>query len=190
MANPTRPSIRVVKTSNYKGGTRTWSNRYFFTGDDPTGDAAWLALKVLIEPWEKPLIYPASHITEYIGYNAGSDVPVWSLGVSVAGTATYGDSAIAAPLEVCALTRFTTSQRTTKNHPIYLFKYRHNVANALGTNRELLHTDVKANISDYDQHWVDGFAVDSTTRHICGPFGAVGLTRLVELETTHRDFPT
>lgn len=190
MPAPTQASIRVVKTSPYKGGTKTWSNRYFFNGSDPSGSAAWAALAALLEPWEKPLITSASHIVEYIGYNAGSDVPVWSSSVSVAGTGTYGDSALIAPLECCALTKFTTTQRTSKNHPIYLFKYRHDVAAALGSDRELLHNDVKTNIQDYDAHWVTGFLVDGTTRPLTGPRGAVAQTRIVETYLTHRDFPT
>lgn len=183
------PSIKVVKSSPYKGGTRVWSNRYHFLGGTPADAGHWTTLANAILTAEKACTMTTTTLEECIGYDAGSDVPIFTGGTSVAGTYTFGGSAVRSPLEVCALVRFTTDQRTTKNHPIYLFNYMHCVAIDPAINTEALATSQQTAFNTYFSNWLSGFSDGTNTYTRAGPNGAAALTRLVESEVTHRDFP-
>lgn len=184
---PAQPSIRVIFTSPYKGGTRTWSQRYFFTGGNFTAPQ-FAALVAVLEATLKTLVTSVTHITEYIGYDIGSDVPVRTSTVSVAGT--YSPSTNPQmPLEVCALVKLTTTQRSTKNHPIYGFKYFHDVQSDGVSDREKLRTGYKGNLQSDMDAFIAGMSDGSSTRHWCDAKGAVFQAAIVSAELTHRDFP-
>src|SRR5215469_2430172 len=82
------PSIKVLKSVAYRGNTKIWSNRYHFLGGTPADSAHWTTLANAIIAAEKLTYTAAQTITGWTGYAAGSDVPVASAVVSVAGTAT------------------------------------------------------------------------------------------------------
>lgn len=173
----------------YEGGTKVWSNRYFFTGDDPSNSASWLALFNARKTDESILIPPSVSINGWVGYNAGSDVPVASGSASIAGLSVPGSAHSAAPGDCAAVTRFSTDQRSLKNHPIYLYKFVHGVWIDEAVSNDKLHGDQKNSIETSYQAWITGYTVDGTVRHLCGPRGAVALTRLVNTYIRHRDFP-
>ena len=102
-------------------------------------------------------------------------------GGSLGGTQAPGDCAM--------LVRFSTDQRTSKNHPIYLFKYikpGRCAVSELGA--DALPANMTTALNTYGSHIVSGFSDGTTTRHVCGPFGAVALDHLTETYITHRDF--
>lgn len=183
------PSIRVVKTFNFKGnGAFDWSNRYHFSGGTPANATQWETLMDnVVDP--EATCY-GSHVVmkEIFGYEAGSDVPVYSKTYGGAGTGSFGGNFPAG--ETVALVRWGTDQRSTKNHPIYLFNYYHGVkvGTAYNTCDELVDAQ-KAAFEDYCDLWLAGFSDGVHTLHRAGPRGAVAQDRRVETYVTHRDFP-
>lgn len=186
----TAPSVRVVKSSGYKSGTRLWSNRYHFLGGTPADAAHWYTLMDAIVAAEHPALASGSTITECVGYAAGSDVPVASKTYSQAGTLTPAAGAIAVPLEVSALIRWSTNARSTKNHPIYCFAYIHDALVLGGTGgNDHLDANQKTALETYATSWISGFSDGSITAVRATPNGAAAVGSLVEEYVTHRDFP-
>lgn len=182
------PSVKVVKQSLWKGVEHRWSNRYHFDGGTPADDAHWQTLFTNIRNAEKLILPSGTGIEEILGYAAGSDVPVASWTGDVAGTFAPGALLAALPQDA-ALVRYSTTQRTTKNHPIYLFNYYHscfydNTANSTDT----IGPAYKTALETYASAWLSGFSDGANTYHRAGPNGAVAQSRLVEGFLTHRDF--
>lgn len=182
------PSIKVVKTMHFKGGTKSWSNRYHFSGGTPSGSGPWTTLSDAVVAAEKLTQNSTTTITETLGYAAGSDVPVFSKTYSVAGTASF--SGADTPGEAAALVRYDTTQRTSKNHPIYLFNYYHGAIG--GTTKatvDTLNSSQRTALGTYAAAWITGFSDGTNTLKRAGPNGAVAQGAFVEEYITHRDFP-
>lgn len=184
------PSVRIVKTFPFKGGSRLFSNRYHFNGGTPADDTHWHTLMDNIVTAEKAIAAAHVVITEAIGYAAGSDVPVSTKVYSTAGTHTVA-STNSVPGECAALVRFSTSARSTKNHPIYLFNYYHGLmGNVDGTGHaDLLAASYKTSLQTYATSWISGFSDGTITVVRASPNGAVATGSIVEEYFTHRDFP-
>jgi len=182
------PSLKVIKSSAFKGGTRLWSNRYHFSGGTPADSAHWTTFSDAVVTAEKASLKGTTTIVGTVGYAAGSDVPVFSKTYSTVGTDATGGNY--APGEVAGLTRYSTDQRTSKNHPIYLFNYYHNmITNPTAGQQDLIATGLRTNMLTYANAWITGFSDGTNTYHRAGPNGAVALGAFVEEYLTHRDFP-
>lgn len=183
-------SVRIVKSSPYKGGTRLWSNRYSFDGTLPPDGTHWTTLCDAITAAEKLIFQANASIVEAVGYGSGSDVPVFSKVYSLAGTLTIGGSVAEAPLGACAVARWSTAAMSTKNHPIYAFSYWHHVYSATGTpGADLLAATQKTAMGTYATAWVSGFSDGTATHHRSTPGGHVATGSLIEQYISHRDFP-
>jgi hypothetical protein len=183
------PSIKITKSFAYDGGTRLWSNRYHFNGGTPADNTAWTTLADAIIAEEKVIFHSDVTIVEATGYEAGSDVPVFSYGVSVAGTGSFVDGT-RAPGDVAALLRYATTARSSKNHPVYLFNYFHGVwVRNLTGHQDELDLDQASAIEEYGDDWVAGFSDGTNTLVRAGPNGATAGARHVPVYVTHRDFP-
>lgn len=184
------PSLKVQVTTAYKGGNRVWSNRYHFNGGTPADATHWHTLMDAVTAAFKPCLGSNCTITNAIGYAAGSDVPVASKVYSLAGTLTPAANGVITPLQVCALVRWSTAARTTKNHPIYLFSYVHDAyILSSGTSKDLLDANQKAALATYASSWISGFSDGSITAVRASPNGAAATGSIVEEYVTHRDFP-
>lgn len=182
------PSIKVTKSFSYKGVTKLWSNRYHFNGGTPADSAHWSTLSDAIVTAEKA-IYPNSvTIVETTGYNAGSEVPVFTKTYSTPGTGTWGSQPQATGDSVL-LVRYATTARTPKNHPVYLFNYYHGVYTNGAAQGDVPYALMKTAFQTYAGQWLSGFS-DGTTAYVrAGPNGATAVGSTVASYLSHRDFP-
>jgi hypothetical protein len=185
---PTRPSLKVVKSFAYRGGTRQWSNRYFFNGGTPADSAHWTTLSDSAVSHETNCYGPEVTIVSCVGYDAGSDVPVFSKAYSTVGTGSFSTSS-PMPGDVVALIKSTTDARTSKNHPIYLYKYYHDAYRQNATTSDTADTTQLAHLKSVCDNWRVGLSDGTNTLTLCGPRGASALSCIAEPLLTHRDFP-
>lgn len=176
---------------HFKGGSRTFSNRYHFLGGTPADAAHWHTLMDNVVTAEKAVLAPGITITEAWGYAAGSNVPVANKVYSTVGTLTGATNAAIVPGEVCALVRYSTAARTSKNHPIYCFNYYHSpfVNSTSATTIDLLDANQKSALETYAGDWISGFSDGSITATRCSPNSAAATGHVTEEYATHRDFP-
>lgn len=182
------PSIKITKSFSYRGVAHRWSNRYHFNGGTPADSAHWTTLASAIITAEK-VIYPSNvTIVAWTGYAAGSEVPVASGTSSTTGTLADGGNPHA-PGDAAILLRYSTTARTAKNHPIYLFNYFHGVILAAGGG-DLALALQNTSIGTYAGSWITpGFSDGTNSYTRAGPNGASAVGQIVEQYITHRDFP-
>jgi hypothetical protein len=184
------PSIKVVKTFTYRGAARQFSNRYHFDNLAPADATKWTTLSDAVVLAEKAIYQSVAGFTisGTVGYDAGSEVPVFSKAYATTATGSFA-SYSTMPGDVAALVRYSTGQRSLKNHPIYLFNYYHNVGGTSAGAIDLLNPAQRTAMGTYAAAWVTGFSDGSITHHRCGPQGHVATGQLVDQYLRHRDFP-
>jgi hypothetical protein len=139
---------------------------------------------------EKAIFLNYVTIVEAYGYAAGSDVSVAEKAYSLTGTLTAVAGAVPTPGEVAALVRYSTANRSTKNHPIYLFNYYHGAAVPNSTTlNDSLDENQEAAMATYAASWISGFSDGSITATRASPAGHAATGVTVEEYVTHRDFP-
>lgn len=184
---PDTPSLKITKEFSYRGETKRFSNRYHFNGGTPDGPTEWGLLATAVIDAEKLIYDDSVTIVGWTGYEAGSDLPVASDSVSVAG-ATDFDPAPLCPGDCAAFVRYSTTARTTKHHPIYLGNYYHSVHRSTVGDGNDLEGDQKVALETYADAWLDGFSDGTLTYVRAGPNGATAISRHVGAFITHRDF--
>jgi hypothetical protein len=183
----TQASIKVIKQFNYRGQTHQWSNRYYLNNTSIDTQAHFNTLADAVVLAEKAIYNAAVTIIGVNYYAPGSEVAVWTRSYSTAGT--YATTTGTAPGDCAALIRYTTSQRTSKNHPLYLFNYYHGIVVAGYPNQDQVGATQATALGTYANSWVSGFSDGVTTYKKAGPRGAVATGYVVESYVTHRDFP-
>jgi hypothetical protein len=184
-------SLKIEKTFTYRGVPRVFSNRYHFSGGPVSGSTQWTTLADAVTAAEKT-IYPSTGftltITAAFGYDAGSEVPVFSKTYALAGTLAIA-GAVATPGDCAALIRYSTATRTSKNHPLYLFNYYHGALGVNATTADTLYSSQRTLMGTYAGNWITGFSDGTHTLVRCGPNGDVATGQLVATMVHHRDFP-
>lgn len=197
MATPdTRNSIVIIKSFNYRGTTKLFSNRYHFEGDLPASSGAWDTLRDAIAAQEKT-IYPSSvEMVEAIGYDSSTATStnphgdaVYTSTMAVSGTGSFTDFQLS-PGDCAMLIRYSTAARTSKNHPVYLFNYYHGVGINTSVSADQVNANQLSAANAYAAAWVTGFSDGTGARPRCGPRGAVSTGHATKMYITHRDFPT
>jgi hypothetical protein len=187
VAGDARPSIKIVKTSPWRGdAAHPWSNRYHFNGGTPADSTHWEALRAAIVLVEKFLYKSETHIVEAIGYAAGSDVPVFEWSGSVAGA--NGLSEDLTTGEACGLLRYATTARTSKNHPVYLYNYFH-AQRRNDADFQKISDECITRLSTFATDWISGFSDGTNTYTRCGPNGATATGFVVDPYFRIHTFP-
>jgi len=196
MATPdTRSSVVILKQFTYRGATRTFSNRYHFEGSVPASADDWATFCDNIVAAEAAIFAPGVEIIQATGYDsasASSSNPhgdaVFSKPYTTVGTWSPPTGTTEAPGDCCALVRYATLARSSKNHPVYLFNYWHGVYLEDSALDEMS-TSQRTAMLAYAEDWITGFSDGSITHERCGPRGAAATTRTVSVWVHHRDFP-
>jgi len=186
-------SIRVEKQFTYRSALHTFSNRYHIGTNGPPDSTHWTTLSDAIVLAEKAIYQPlASHgakIIQTVGYAAGSEVPVFTKNYTTDGTGSFAAFS-PSPGDACALVRYTTPDRSTKNHPVYCFNYYHACGwDASAADPDVLNAAQRTAMSTYAAAWITGFSDGTTTFHRSRPTGNLVTGALVEPLITHRDLP-
>lgn len=182
------PSLKVTKSFTYRGVVRTFSNRYHFNGGTPADTAHWTTFSDAVVTAEKAIHVPAVTIVKTTGYASTSEVPVFTKTYSTVGTLSQG-TGTRVPGDVAWLIRYSTTARTSKNHPIYLFNYYHGGVLTAGAYDDLMTTQSAAG-GTYAGLWITPGFSDGTTSYVrAGPNGATAVGVIVEPLMTHRDLP-
>jgi hypothetical protein len=191
----TRSSVVIRKQFAYRGSDRFFTNRYHFEGDVPPDAAHWDAFMDAIVLKEKAIYSSDVTIVEAIGYDAASATStnphgdaVYTKTYTTAGTFTPGGTDESLPGDCAALLRYSTPARSSKNHPVYLFNYFHDVYRG-SASRDLVSTAQVTAYELYGTEWIAGFSDGTETHERCGPRGAVATSRLCDPHVRHRDFP-
>lgn len=183
------PSIKVTKSLMWRDVLTFWSNRYHFNGGTPADGTHWTTLSDAIVTAEKAALYSSCIITGTTGYAAGSEVPVFTKTYSTTGTLAAGSDTVC-PGDIAALVRYSTTAKTSKNHPIYLFNYYHGCKwDATEGAPDEIAPGQKSALSTYATSWVSGFSDGSLTLVRAGPNGATATGSLVADFLTTHDFP-
>lgn len=187
------PSLRVVKRFHYRGQERHFSNRYHFYGGTPADVAHWNTFGNAVVAAEKLIYTPfasvGAEIIQLVGYEAGSEIPVWTGNYSDTGTA--ANDATAPPGDVAGLVRISTADRSSKNHPIYMFSYYHTMQlTTTGGSSDTLSATCAAALGVYANKWVSvGFSDGANTYKRASPAGHHATGYTVNPLVTHRDLP-
>lgn len=185
------PSLRLQKQFYKRGNLAEFGNRYHFHGGTPTDYSHWETFSDLVVAQEKTiynlLANGGAKIVEAVGYEGGSEVPVFTKTYSVDGTGSFSSGYLQAS-DVAGIIRWNTGARSTKNHPIYCFNYFHTMT-SLGTSTDpdIMYTDQHTALSAYGAAWLAGFSDGTNSYTRARPNGNECTGYTADTLLSHRD---
>lgn len=136
-----------------------------------------------------PISAGGCRIIEAVGYAGGSEIPVFTKTYTLDGTGSFA-SYIGCPGDVASLVRYSTSDRSSKNHPIYCFNYYHGVGGGpTPATIDQLNSAERTATATYAADWIAGFSDGTNTYTRSRPNGNQCTGAFVETLVTHRDLP-
>jgi hypothetical protein len=129
MADSEAISLLCKYTIPFEDGTTQTSNRFYLTTpsgpQSPANDGQWDTLAINFSDDFLGILGPWATLDQIVGYDIGDDVGVKVYDYGSAGTHNPTPSRPALPAQCCSLMKWTTDERTSRNHPIYLWNYVH-----------------------------------------------------------------
>jgi hypothetical protein len=186
-------SVRIVKQFTYREVARQFSNRYHIGVNFPQTPAAWKTLIDNVAGAETDLFPPLANggakIVAGYGLGPNSNIPVHEETYNYDGVLAH-DTWSPSPGDAAAIVKYTTPDRSIRNHPIYLWSYYHAVGAQPGVDGDKLNTVQHAAIQAYANAWLTGFSDGSTTYRRSRPNnGTIATAATCELDISHRDLP-
>jgi hypothetical protein len=185
---PARPSIRTRKSFQYRGSTRVFGNRWFFNGGVPASNTEWDTLAAAVLSHEQDCYGTDVTFVDAVCYDSGSDVPVYTHTYSASGSYSPG-SEVRMPGDCAGIVRMSTDARSTKNHPIYLYKFCRAVYREVGATFDTWSTFQSAHWKSLIDNWIAGLSDGAHTLTLADAKGLGAVSSLIEPLITHRDFP-
>jgi hypothetical protein len=181
------PSLRMLFTIPVKGAPHQWSIRMHLAGGLPANSSEWHTLAEDIWTDMQPFLRTDVETTEWIGYANDTTPSVWNELVGASGTLSNGSDMVQAPY-VCLGLKWTTTQRDSRGHPIYLRNFIHGAITIPGTVDEIPNAQATPAIAFAEKFSAGGvgYTVGGNTYHRAGPNGAVAQAGTILTYVTHR----